>query len=204
MRDNCGWLPIHDLCCNQIDLDEDISLEILQFMLDVDSSLPRERVEGEEHYLPIHYAVEGMSTSFCKVLLYAYPASIGIVSDNGSMPIHEACSNGERHDTVDTIQHLLDLYPEIISARDEDDWLPIHCAAMNESKRRTDIVKLLLKYDPDAASKRTESKKRKPLHIASENGHLGATKVLYDAYHKPSFIVIKTGRHQLHLQKEVV
>ena len=40
LRDNDRRLPIHYLCCNKA-LDETNSLDILQFMLEIDPTLPR-------------------------------------------------------------------------------------------------------------------------------------------------------------------
>ena len=90
--------------------------------------MPRE-VDGYG-WLPIHDAVKVKSTAFCKELIDAYPESLRIVeSDDGRLPIHLACVNGKRVDTVDTIRYMLELDPEIINAEDSG-WLPIHRAAI--------------------------------------------------------------------------
>jgi len=74
----------------------------------------------------------------------------------------------------------LDLYPESINIRDDDRELLIHIAATYGNPK---TIELLLKHDPGMASKETEDeRKRLPLHLACRCGHLGATKVLYDAY----------------------
>lgn len=88
--------PIHNLCNNR-KLDEDVSLEILRFMLDIDPTLPQVM---DAIKLPIHYAVAAKSTAFCKVLIDAYPESVRVkthIATNG-LPIHEAC--GEYGDRV--------------------------------------------------------------------------------------------------------
>ena len=41
LRDDDGYLPIHHLCDNE-DIDETTSIDILRFMLEIDSNLPRE------------------------------------------------------------------------------------------------------------------------------------------------------------------
>ena len=104
LRDNFGCLPIHHLCYNK-DLDDNNSLDILRFMIDIDSTLPRE-TDGYG-WLPIHDAVKVKSTAFCKELIDAYPESLRIVeSDDGRLPIHLACVYGKRVDTVDTIRYM--------------------------------------------------------------------------------------------------
>ena len=65
LGDDNGRLPIHWLCCND-GLDDNNSLDILQFMLSIDPTLPRE-MDGDG-YLPIHVAVEDKSSPFAKYL----------------------------------------------------------------------------------------------------------------------------------------
>jgi len=178
MIDNAGYLPLHDLCRNK-KIDETDSLEILQFMLDADPTLPR--VTTGEGYLPIHLAVDGMSTAFCKALIKAYPESARMRTDDGRLPIHEACCYGDS----DTVQYLLEIYPESINTQNNEGWSPIHLAAQFG---RAKTIELLLKYDPDAASKTAQNPMEEgrllPLYLASfsSSGNLETIKVLYDAY----------------------
>ena len=178
LRNNDGDLPIHSLCCNK-DLDETNSLDILRFMLSIDPTLSREVVGGG--YLPIHYAVMETSTTFCKELIDAYPESLRVETSGGWLPIHEACE-GDRDDTADTIQYMLELDPELINAEDNSGWLPIHYAAADGM---TKSIELLLKFDPDAASKEiNDGNQQIPLHLACSytNPNLSSIQVLYDAY----------------------
>ena len=87
LSDNYGDLPIHNLCDNK-DLDETASIDILQFMLSIDPTLPREVVD--DGCLPIHVAAEYKSTTFCKILIDTYPESLRVASSDGRLPIHEA------------------------------------------------------------------------------------------------------------------
>ena len=92
LRDGDGWLPIHHLCDN-CDLDETNSLDILRFiMLSIDPTLLREVNDGG--YLPLHNAVAYKSITFCKILIDVYPESLQIESDEG-LPIHLACRYGD-------------------------------------------------------------------------------------------------------------
>ena len=182
LRDD-GDLPIHHLCCNK-DLDETASIDILRFMLEIDPTLPRE-LNGDD-WLPIHLAVEYKSTIFCKELIDAYPESLRIELNDVRLPIHSACDFGERDDTVDTIQYMLELEPEIINAENRGGWLPIHYAA---EYGNTNAIEFLMKFDPDAASKKTNDEYRRlpyrrlPLHLASYNNtNISSIQALYDAY----------------------
>jgi len=185
-EDDC--FPVHLLFQNRT-VDGPTALSILQFMLDIDQTIVRER-DGNG-ILPIHYAALNMkSNEVCKYLINAYPESIRVRTNNGSLPIHIACKYGSRVDTVDTIEYMLDLYSESINARDSDGWLPIH----HEAKLgRANIIKLLLKYDPGTASKVTENDQRYfPLHIVCDgaNEQLDVVKILYDACPEATFVLV--------------
>ena len=186
LRDNDGCLSIHWLCLNK-NLDETTSLDILQFMLHNDPTLLRE--VDESGYLPIHFAVDNKSTSFCNILIDAYPESLRIESDDGWLPIHYACECGNRDDTADTIQYMLELDPELINAENSDGYLPIHRAAMNGG---TKLIELLLKFGPDAATKENNDGGRwLPLHLACiYDTNLSSIQVLYDSY--PEAILART------------
>ena len=185
LRDDYGQLPIHWLCMNK-DLDENTSIDILQFMLSIDPTLPRE-VDGA-NCLPIHNAADNKSTALCKEIIDAYPASLRIEARDGKLPIHMACAYGEREDTADTIQFMLELDHELINAKDGDGYLPIHCAAIGGG---TKSIELLLKYDSDAASKKTNDFLQLPLHLVCiENANLSSIQALYDAY--PDAILART------------
>jgi ankyrin repeat protein len=192
LRNEYGRLPIHQLCCNKY-LDETASIDILWCMLEIDSNLPRE--VDEYGCLPIHHAVCYKSTAFGKILFDAYPESLQIRSDDGMLPIHDACS-GKRDDTADTIQYMLELDPELINADDGDGWLPIHFAAQDGS---TKSIEMLVKYDPDAASKETnDGNQQLPLHLACNyNTNLSSIQVLYDAYPEAVFTTTEHGETPL-------
>jgi len=187
--DDSDLLPIHELCLNK-HLDDDTSLDILHFMLDADPGFVRLRDNFAE--LPIHHAAERKAFEFCRVLIDTYPESLRNTEDSSLLPI-AACGSQKanyRADTVDTIQYMLDLYPESISIIDGRGWSPMHMAAQ---VKRADIVELLLKHDPCAAAKMTEDDKRQlPLHLASEYAHdIEVTQALFDAY--PQAILTRNG-----------
>ena len=184
-RNDVGCLPIHPLC-HHVHLDETSLIDILRFMLKIDPTLPRE-VDGEG-YLPIDLAVQALSTAFCKELIDAYPESLRV--GDGVLPIHEACRWAV---DTDTIQYMLELDPEIINAEEiNDGYLPIHYAA---ETGMTKLIELLLKFDPDAASKKANDEigrrlfanggsRRLPLHLAcgALYPNLSSIQALYDAY----------------------
>ena len=191
LRNDDGWLPLHFLCCNEA-LDETNSLDILRFMLSIDPTLPRELVGNGR---PIHYAVANhKSTAFCKELIDAYPESLRIVGD-GSLPIHLACT-GNQDDAADTIQYMLEVDSELINAEDRHRRLPIHLAAMRGG---TEAIELLLKFDPNAASKEVNNGTRwLPLHLTCKyNTNFSSIQVLYDAYPDAIFARDRNGRTPL-------
>jgi len=187
LRDGAGLLPIHTLCYNK-DLDDNTSLDILQFMLEIDPNLLSEtNILG---LLPIHAAVQYKSSNFCKILIGAYPESLAVQTRISSLPIHLASTNGKREDTADTIQYMLEMDPELINAENRDGYLPIHLATENGN---TNTIELLLKFDPDSASKEVNDGSRSlPLHVASYDSNLSSIQVLYDVY--PEAILARSSR----------
>jgi ankyrin repeat protein len=95
---------------------------------------------------------------------------------------------------------MLEMDPELITSEDGDGYLPIHVAALNEN---TKSIELLLKFDPDAASKETNDGSRcLPLHLACSynNTNISSIQVLYDAY--PDAILARNnGRTPLDLTR---
>ena len=78
----------------------------------------------DEDYLLIHFAASERSSDICTLLLNAYPESLKIgLRYDGSLPIHNACSNGR----IGTVKMLLERYPESINMRDGNGLLPIDC-----------------------------------------------------------------------------
>ena len=182
LGDDDGYLPIHGLCCNE-QLDDNASLEILRFMLDIDIDPGLVRAEGPDEHLPIHYAIRRMAFEPCKVLIDAYPESLRAYSDR-MLPIHIACRNGSRVDTIDTIQYMLELDPDLINVMNRNGVHSIHIAA---GSKRVDIIELLLKHDPSAASTRTSNLSNNlPLHSACASNRRGncteVIEALFDEY----------------------
>ena len=103
------YLPIHELCYNE-KLNDEVSIDILRFMISIDPLLVRERSDFSS--LPIHSAVRGKSMEFCKILIEAYPESLreGLEDDDQMLPIHVCCSRGDKDTSV--LQYLLALDPE--------------------------------------------------------------------------------------------
>ena len=199
LRDDNRDLPIHYLCDNK-DLDENASIDILQFMLEIDPTLPREL--GHGGYLAIHSAVMYKSTSFCNELIDAYPQSLRVVAVDGWLPIHFACCWGDRDNAADTIQYMLELDPELINAEDDDEYLPIHRAAINVGGTKS--IEMLLKFDPDAATKDVNNGSQQlPLHCAcaAYTPNLSSVQILYDAYPEAILISDENGYTPLDLAR---
>jgi len=197
--DDDSSFPIHELCINEY-LDDETSLDILTFMLGADPSLVRLR--DNMCGFPIHNAVGRKAFDFCKVLIDEYPESLRNNEDGFQLPIH-SCFWGfygnqpHRADIIDTIQYMLDLYPESINVPDGRGWSPMHMAAR---VKRADIVELLLKRDPCAASSTSANDSSQlPLHSACENArNIEVLQALFDAY--PQAILTRNGEGKTPLE----
>ena len=177
-RDDLGELPIHALCTND-ELDEQEWFDIFHVLFNEDPTILRER-SRENNDLPIHKAAGNLSAAKCRALIGLYPESVREIADGpdgtSRLPIHEACNHGK----VDTTD-LLGIYPESICAADILGQMPIH-----HINRRwgTELIEVLLKHDPTAASMKTEGNRRLPLHVACcyRMLDINIVKTLFDAY----------------------
>ena len=123
-------LPIHKLCHNEM-VDDNQSLDILQFMINIDPTMVR--VDDEESNLPLHNALTCKPFAFCKVLIDLYPESLKeTTAMNGYLPIHMCCKS-KTTDMRDALRYVLKIYPEGINVRDSFGQLPIHRAAAEGS-----------------------------------------------------------------------
>ena len=195
--DRYGDLSIHYLCENK-DLDEAVSVDILNYLLETHpESVERGNSGGE---LPIHAAARsGMSFTFIKILVHEYPESVRSLDDEHELPIHRACAS--RNCCFDTVKYLLDIYPESIEADAGGGFVPIHHAASskNDTPQQADIIKYILLKDPTSSSKRTEIGGYLPLHeVLGSRRSLTAVKVLYDAYPEAIFEVDDYNHTPLH------
>jgi len=197
-----GRPPFYYLCGNG-DLDEDVWHDVFQHLISIDSTFVRERLEDGE--LPIHYAAANLSPQQCKALIDRYPEPVReIGARDVDLPIHEACAVGR----LDTVAYLLGLYPESIRVRGSMGALPIHDAAACQprTESRAGIIELLLKHDPNTASKKKTNETQLgqlPLHLACNAyyGQIDVVKILYDAYPEAIFVRDSRGRTPLDLSR---
>jgi len=109
----------------------------------------------------------------------------------------------DRADMSDTLQYLLEVYPEGINVRDGFGYLPIHRAAAEGS---VDSLELLLMHDPDTATREVSHQRtwhhRLPLHIACQRNDLMEVQVLYDVYPDAFHKSDRQGKTPLDLARE--
>jgi len=198
-----GVLPLHYLCGNK-ELDETVSVDILKILIEVSpESVQREASGGE---LPIHKAAwYGMSPEFLKILVHAYPEPARIPrGDDRKLPIHLACESDNCR--LDSVEYLLDIYPESIDVEDSSGWLAIHHVARNNGPQKAEIIEYFLSKDPTCASKATEHGLT-PLHLAcnplhfanSSNPTLTAIQLLFDAF--PEAVLKRDNARQTPLDR---
>ena len=208
-RNEYGEMPLHCLCSCGIyqtfQMDDEVAMDILKLLLDAHpewTSIETDEVETDGG-LPLHKAAANKSLAFCKLLVGAYPEAVKEVDGRGCLPFHKACDDGR----LETVEYLFGLYPESLHIRDDWGHLPIHCAA-NSTRRRNgaDIIKFLLRHDPECLSRPVVTDRRH--HLIHENGCLplhivcsapsdkdNSTELLYDLY--PEAILIRNGQGQL-------
>ena len=133
----------------------------------------------------------------------AYPESVRRGDGYGSLPSHYACGNGR----LDTVEYLFRLYPESLHIRDIKGYLPIHCAASIPGDNTAEIIKFLLRHDPECISKPVfpmnpngsrYNNGRLPLHLVCLHrcvDEYNVTEFLFDLY--PEAILIRDGDQRL-------
>ena len=156
---NDGITPLHFLCFNK-DIDDSTAVDILGLLLERCPEAVQLALTNGSGALPIHIAAGQGSKSpeFCRMLIEAYPGSERMTTPGGHLPFHIAC----RHGTVETVQHLLRLYPESINATNRVGTYPIQYAMKGLDERTNpaiaaEVVQLLLDFDPDVALQKMNS-----------------------------------------------
>ena len=204
-----GGLPIHNLCeadgvKNKID--DEVAIDILKLLLKAQPDLvTRSTDEDDGRKLPLHKAATNRSPAFCKILVDAYPESVRRGDGCGSLPFHNACGESGRPDTV---EYLFGLYPECVNIRNNGGYLPIHEATNSYLRKNTaEIIKLLLRHDPECLSKPIASEFRGDeyrqgngalaFHIVCSSvwDQSNLTELVFDLY--PEAILIRNGKGQL-------
>jgi len=194
-RSSSNALPIHKLC-EVKDMDDAVAFDILKLLLETHPDLVSQ-IGNFQGYLPLHLAATNKAPAFCKVLVDAYPESVKVDCD-GRLPFHCACGNGR----LDTVEYLFGLYPECINIRTDDGYLPIHEAASDPGENTAQIVKFLLRHDPECLSKPVVSDFNNsdegslPLHlVCSSRDESNVIENLFDLY--PEAILIQNEEEQL-------
>ena len=92
-------------------------------------------------------------------------ATIAEPITKGATEVHLLAANGD----LERLSQLLDLYPHLVNAVDDNGWTPLHAAVAN---LRGDVVKLLLERGADvhAITKWGDSVLRVAYHFVMESG----------------------------------
>jgi len=200
-RINGSALPIHCLCYLQTQMIDKVAIDILQLLLEAHPESLSETVDDDGE-LPLHCAAHTKSQAFCKVLVDAYPESVKRPNGYDALPFQYACSNGR----PETLEYLFKLHPESLHIRNSGGHLPIHEASSNPGENAADIIKFLLRHDPECISKPVVSNFASdddgclPLHLvcSSRDDTLWdkyVMELLFDLY--PEAILIRDEQGQL-------
>ena len=148
--DRRNFLPLHSLCMNS-NIDETASLEILNFLVEMNPESVRHRAgPSASGCLAIHYAAACRSRSFCEVLIYEYPESLLLVDESGDAPIHVAFGFGKK----EIAEYFYSLAPTSIEIANNDGMCPIHYAASNP---HSEVIEFLLQQHPQEAARLVDS-----------------------------------------------
>lgn len=158
--DSHGCFPLHSLCLDS-NIDEATSLEILNFLVEMNPESVRHRAGSG--CLAIHYAAAHRSRSFCEVLINEYPELLS-VDESGDTLTHVAFGFGKK----ETAEYFYSLAPTSIEIANNDGMCTIHYAASNP--HTSEVIKFLLQQHPQEAARLVDSEL--PFHLAVEASEL--------------------------------
>lgn len=127
-------------------------------------------VKDDDGDTPLIAAVSIYSIAMAEILLQN-GTDVDMSNNNMISPLHVACGEDERTAMV----MLLLGYGADIDIRDENKNTPLHLAVVNNG---TDVIDVLLKNN---ASSIFNSSGCMPIHLAAENGHTSAIRLLLDS-----------------------
>ena len=122
-------------------------LKSLALLLKLD---PRLLMETDDSgLLPVNYAICRKSSIFYQALIHQYLDSVWVRSLGGRLPVHNLCFEEQ----LDTVKHLVEIYPESVHKGDTSGCLlSLHKSAWKEGKEKDSIIKYLLQQDSTCAS----------------------------------------------------
>ena len=197
--DSEGWMPLHVLCMNR-QQDDMESIETLNLLLE---KYPEAVLHADNSgNLPIHYACESKFPEFCQVLIEAAPDSVRSTNNYGLMPLHILCNNNQVDEgTMQTLNFLLEEYPEAVWHAVNDGTLPIHIASVTKSP---EFCQILIEAAPDSVHS-TNKYGWMPLHYLcgmrelNENTAIQTLNFLLEEYPEAALHADDHGRLPIHL-----
>eukprot|EP00956_Cyclotella_meneghiniana_P024052 scaffold47941_cov22-Cyclotella_meneghiniana.AAC.2 len=107
---------------------QDNLLEFLEHQLDLERQACKERETDEHGQLPIHKALQDRETEVgaIKLMVAAYPASIGMADIQCHTVLHNACQGGN----LDTVKYIMGISQDFLNLPDLDGNLPLRIACM--------------------------------------------------------------------------
>ena len=179
------------------------AVEIVQFLLDCNPDQKLKQFEGKslihfacwQQYINIEAAIQ-----MIKVIFDAHPASVRVVSNNGSMILHDLCDN--THRKVDEVaeaaatqilKFLIEKCPEAVRHADSEGRLPIHFACR---WRSPEFCHVLIETYP-GSERITATIGTLPLHHACAQNSLATVEYLYRQYPDAINVAVQ-GHYPIH------
>lgn len=134
-QDSKDCTPLHFFLTRRCD-QPNVMAENIKLLLDSGA----DELADENGMLPMHYACAwGVSPIVLSVLAKAYPNSLVAKEGKGRTPMHLAMVNCHRETGLQVLRFLLDSCgPEIVNARDNEGYLPLHLLAFSLRGYRTE------------------------------------------------------------------
>ena len=150
--DTCAYRPI-DIACEM-----HASLDVIRFLHVRHPDAVCTPVKDGRY--PLHVALSfynkhSSNDAVVDFLLNVYPAAASKQDSKGHYPLHHAAFGGA---PVSTIQRLHELCPESITATDNKNWTPLHCACRygRSNQDNLAVITYLVETAPSALSIRNQ------------------------------------------------
>ena len=180
-----GFYPIQVAAASMSHRDDPaVAVKIVQFLLDCD---PNQKLK-QPHVLGVGWTLLHLACDvdyndssieaglqMIKILFDAHPAFVRSVNNEGLMPLHTLCSNGDEATALQNMEFLLEKFPEAAKHATNKGYLPIHIASVSKSPG---FCRVLIEAYPESL-RITDDNGLLPLHHACMKGSLATVEYLY-------------------------
>eukprot|EP00984_Skeletonema_dohrnii_P023419 scaffold12513_cov103-Skeletonema_dohrnii-CCMP3373.AAC.6 len=160
---------------------ERVTEGIIQCLLEYFPDAIRETEMNDWFYPYIIGSNKNVTLNIIRLLIDAAPSSVRNVNNDGQLPLHGLCLNGQLNETlaIEVLKLFLEKHPEAIRHADNAGNLPIHLASL--LARSPEFCRVLIDAYP-GSERISEDSGMLPFHCACFKGTVATVEYLYKLY----------------------